>query len=263
MLRFQFALRILIVLLLSVTGLKAFADSGPDNGTDAVKVLFAEAHWELKKHSLLFSVQDIDSMELDEKMKLWLQTAVQGLARWQKMKESVLRMRLEFQTAPCEDSQGRTASICYFDENPSDPYVLVSLLENRNTDKERAMAMLLHEAGHFVGEKDHLFLDQLGVALVQAFKAPRYLSVSVASVELVPNVFLAKSECESGVSQQAQNLLKKAEADLTLQCLERGYACDFLKANHVFTGNIEFENGIGFSMKVTCELKTVLPLKGQ
>jgi hypothetical protein len=258
---FKKALNLSFVISFFISGL-VFAESGPDNGTDAVKIRFAEAQNRITRLMVDLAVDQIPSLGLEEKYSSWLLLEEENtdLTRFESLRVFLGRMRLEFQTAPCQDSQGRTASICYFDQNPREPYVVVSLLENKETTSDQAMAMLIHEAGHFVGEKDHLFLDRLGTKLVQALLRPKAISVTVSSTESVANVFKAKEECETGKSQQAQVLLRKAQAQLLEICHSRNLDCHLDQVFLSYEGKIHQEPGVGFTMQVTCELKAVLPL---
>jgi hypothetical protein len=246
--------RLCTCLLIALAPGPAGAESGPGNGTDAVKILFAEAQNKLSDLVSSVSVEDLKSTDLDSRTRNWLQQD----AHWDTLKFYISHIRLAFQIAACEDSQGRTSSICFYDQNPKDPYVIVSLSENKNTSSEQAMAMLVHEAGHFLGEMDHLFLDRLAVQLVHALLEPKIFSVTVSSTEIVSNVFTARDECEAGRSRQAQSLLKQAQVRLTESCQTHHKTCDLKQVITAYAGRIESEPGVGFTMKVTCELKAIL-----
>jgi hypothetical protein len=240
----------------------ATGESGPGNGTDYVKVLFAEAQNVLNQRMSGLNQAQVRGLQVEESTKRWL---VENLpspnGRWSQLKFFLSNMRLAFQNAPCEDSSGRQSSICFFNQNPEDPYVMISVLENKNTTPTQAMAMLIHEAGHFTGEMNHLFLDQVGVQLVQALFAPRSFAFSLSSTELTANIFQAKRDCDEGVGDQAKHLREQALLKLAELCRNHGKDCDLTKAQTAYTGSLVYENGVGFTMKVTCELKTFLAVE--
>jgi len=255
---FKHSLKILIAALVCLHFQPVAGESGPDNGTDYIKVLFAEAQTELVHLFEPLTELQVRDLEVDKNFQDWLLQPMRqtsGKAHWESLRSYLAEIRLSFQTEPCQDSQGRKASICYFNENPNDPYVVISLSENKHTTSQQAMAMLIHEAGHFVGEKDHLFLDQLGTQLVQALKQPKFISFTLESKETVANVFAAKQDCEKGQSPQAQNLIQESKLKLQEICQSRGRTCDFNQALLVFKGISHFEPGVGFTMEVTCQLK--------
>lgn len=236
-----------LLLLLALAPLFARAESGPGNGTDYVKVLFAEAQFELNR--ALVPVESVEAFSLSAEAKAWL------APRFTQLKTAVRTMELRFQQAPCSDGSGKPASICFFTDDGD--YVLISLEENKHTTRAQAMAMLLHEAGHFVGEADHLLLDRVGVELAQALAEPRLLLAEASSTEIVANIFEAKESCDNGTSLLAQRLRKEALLGLQRQCAERNAHCDLDRADFHYHGAQEFRDGRGFSMKVTCSVKAV------
>jgi hypothetical protein len=243
--------------LISIVALRAAAESGPDNGTDVVKILFAESQNELNLRLNALNKDQVRALEFESDIvRSWLlQDLDSPMGHWAQLKFYISNMRLAFQTAPCQDAQGRTASICFFNQDAGDPYVMISLQENRMTTPSQAMAMLIHEAGHFIGEKDHLFLDQVGVQLTKALTSPKSFSVTVSSVEVSANTFSGKQECEAGTSSQAISLRQQALLKLEEQCQTAGRHCDLQKAQLAFAGESVFQDGVGFTMKVRCELK--------
>jgi hypothetical protein len=256
------ALKSILILCFLLSTADSFAESGPGNGTDYVKVLFAEAQNVLNQRMSGLNQSQVRGLQVDEPSKRWL---VENLpspnGRWSQLKFYMSNMRLAFQNAPCEDSSGRQSSICFFNENPEDPYVLISVLENKNTTPTQAMAMLIHEAGHFTGEMDHLFLDKVGVELVQSLFAPRSFAFSLASTEFTANIFQAKRDCDTGAGDQAKNLREQALIKLAELCRNHGKDCDLSRTQMAYTGSLVYENGVGFTMKVTCELKTFLAVE--
>ncbi len=238
------------------------AESGPGNGTDYVKILFAEAQNELNQRMASVNLNQVRNLQTEPQTQTWLQENLHSPSgRWAQLRFYLTNMRLDFQNAPCEDAVGRQSSICFYNQDPNDPYVLISIQENKHTTLTQAMAMLIHEAGHFTGEMNHLFLDQVGVQLVQALFAPRSFSFTLTSTDIVMNIFEAKRDCESGVGDQAKNLRDQALLKLSELCQNHGLTCDLHQAQMVYTGNLVYENGVGFTMKVSCELKAFLPVE--
>ena len=244
----------MILFTLLFTLFSARAESGPGNGTDYVKVLFAEAQYELNRS--MISLNSPQGLPLDHEVRAWLEAK----NRFLELKNYVRKMELRFQQAPCSDVSRIPASICYFTDEPSNPYVVISVSENKMTTKDQAIAMLLHEAGHFTGEMDHLFLDRMGLQLGRALKTPRLLIADASSSEVVANIFAAKEECNRGTSQQARTLAQKVRSDLIIQCASRGVSCDIEKAQLVFQGTTHFDRGEAFDMKVLCTARGVLDL---
>lgn len=236
-----------LILLLALIPCFARAESGPGNGTDYVKVLFAEAQFELNR--ALLPVDSVEALSLSPEVRAWV------APRFGQLKAYVRKMELRFQEAPCSDGSGKPASICYFTDDGD--YVVVSLAENKHTTRAQAMAMLIHEAGHFTGETDHLLLDRVGVELTQALAEPRLLIAEASATEIVANIFEAKEGCDSGRSGLAERLRKEALLGLQRQCAERNASCDLARAEFLYHGEQEFREGRGFSMKVTCSVKAV------
>ena len=253
-------MKIVLALLFLTLGAHA-GESGPDNGTDYVKVLFAEAQANVNQE--LAAISNFDQLSLDTEFHNWLQgNSNSGQPRFSLLKTYLQIIELQFQLAPCKDSHGLESTIC-FQYQSGKPVVLISVTHNRLTTSDQAMAMLIHEAGHFVGEMDHLFLDRLGIALVKALKQPAFIETSVQSTEIAANIFSAKSECENGTSQQAKTLAKRAHQQIAQSCSERQISCDLTNIESAFTGTIEYIQGQGFTMKVTCQLKSLLRLQSQ
>ena len=253
---------VLTMLFLSVgAGSSSWAggDSGPGNGTDYVKVLFAEARHLLNQNLADVHAAEIRSMQLEDDVRNWLLSPTEnGSQRIEVVKAYLQILELKFQNEPCQDSQGRTSSICFFQEQGKN-IVVVSLEQNRQTTSDQAMAMLIHESAHFTGEMNHLFLDKVGVQLVSQL-TKNLIVVSRQSIELSPNIFVAKSLCESGESEQAHVLLKLARQDLQIRCAQRNISCDLSKASPAYTADPEWIVGVGFTLKLTCTVRLVLAL---
>lgn len=253
--------RVLVVLLFLNVGSLAWAggDSGPGNGTDYVKVLFAEARHLLNQNLSDVHAAEVKSMQVDEDVRNWLLSPVEnGSQRIEVVKAYLQILELRFQSEPCQDYQGRTSSICFFQEQGKN-LVVVSLEQNRQTTSDQAMAMLIHESAHFTGEMDHLFLDKVGVQLVSQL-TKNLIVVSRQSIEIVPNIFVEKSLCESGQSEQAQVLFKLAQQDLQIRCAQRNMNCDISKANVAYNADPEWIFGVGFTLRLACTVRLVLAL---
>ena len=236
--------------------------SGPDNGTDYVKVVFAQARTALNAQLSGIGPEQLRSYPMDPRSQAWLLgNGADGRPRITALRQYLQVIELRYQPAACEDSQGRKSTICFMYGERRQPVVLVSLDLNRVTTQEQAMVMLIHEAGHFTGEMDHFFLDALGIDLVRALSRPRLLSTEQKSVEIVPNIFAAKAGCEDGSSPQARALFARARQDIAQQCADKRLTCDLSKIESAFQGEPEFLPGRGFTMRVSCTLKAMLRLQ--
>jgi hypothetical protein len=249
----------LLTFLMAATTTLAFSESGPGNGTDYVKVLFADAQYEANRS--LAPLESTQSLSLDPTTRRWLDEQQGDSTRFTRLKSYLRKIELRFQQDPCSDESRLPASICFYNEDPANPYVIVSLGENKLTSKDQAVAMLLHEAGHFTGEKDHLFLDRMGVQLAQALKAPSFLIADAESSEVVSNIFAAKDGCDRGTSAQALALAQRLKTDLRLQCGGRPLGCNVEKAQLLFQGSTSLDRGGSFDMKVRCAARAVLDLR--
>jgi hypothetical protein len=246
----------ILALILSFSHLLR-AESGPDNGTDAVKVTFQQAR--VKLTDLTKNITDLSSIRgLDSVYVQWShQMNANNTDRWNLLRYYLKSFRFQYQQEPCGDKKEQTASICYFDENPVDPYVIVSLSRNFSTSVETAMVMLLHEMGHFTGEKSHQFLDGFGADLVELLMHPKELYFRTANTEIVPNVFAAKQGCENATSDQAKNLINLAKIDLMRQCQQAHVVFDIRKMSNVLSGNINYVPGRGYDMRVSCSIESL------
>jgi hypothetical protein len=245
----------LIVFLFSATLLQAgpIDQSGPGNGTDYVKVLFAEA--QLSTVRMLTPITSLSGLGLSPEVSGWLAGSAQGDTRFNRVKYWLRVMDLRFQQEPCTDFTKKPASICFFSD-ASMPYVMISLTETKMTTQDQGMAMLIHEAGHFTGETDHLLLDRVGVALVAALRTPAYLFADASSTDIVANPFTGTEDCEKGQGPQAAALSDRVRLALLQQCSERGIPCDTGKISYAFQGENHFQE-----MKVTCLVRGVLSLR--
>lgn len=238
----------------------AIDESGPGNGTDYVKVLFAQARLDLLNEVSNVDDNAVQTYNLDPDVKSWLLTIQNGQSRWSGIKYYLHAMELRYQQDPCTDFSQKPASICFFNQDPADPYVMISLQENKLTTENQAQAMLIHESGHFIGEPDHLFLDRVGVQMVAAMQAPSVLVAEENSTETVADPFTGKSGCDAGTSEQAQLLKQKLVMDLSIQCGDRKITCDTSQVQVVYTGTANFTPGVGYDMTVTCHAQASLSL---
>jgi hypothetical protein len=69
-----------------------------------------------------------------------------------------------FVEGPCNE-EGAPRGTCFNDSDPNKPRMIVSRSYNRMTTPDQAIALVFHEAGHFTGETDHLFLSQFGTVM--------------------------------------------------------------------------------------------------
>jgi len=245
-----------LVFLFSASMLNAKPDqSGPGNGTDYVKVLFADAQYDVIRMLTPVDADGLKTCGLSAEVYGWLSGQAQNDTRFNRVKYWLHAMDLRFQQEPCTDFTKLPASICYF-KDQAGPYVMISLQENKMTTKDQAMAMLIHEAGHFTGEPDHLLLDRVGVALVQTLKLPGSLFADASSSDIVANPFQATDDCEKGAGPQAKSLREQVRIALLKQCSDRGISCDDSKISYAFEGENDFQE-----MKVTCLARAVLKLR--
>ena len=244
------------VFLFSASLLQAARDqSGPGNGTDYVKVLFADAQYDVVRMLTPIDDQSLPSLGLSDEVQSWLLGSAQDEFRINRVKYWLHQMDLRFQQEPCTDFTNLPASICFF-KDESGPYVMISLKENKMTTKDQAMAMLIHEAGHFTGETNHLLLDRVGVALVHAVKMPGSLFADATSSDIVANPFQATDDCEKGNGAQVKALKGQVRIALLKQCSDRGITCDDKKISYAFQGENNFQE-----MTVTCLVRGVLNLR--
>ena len=248
-------MKFLAIVCLLLLPFASRAESGPDNGTDYVKVLFVDAQFEVNRSVALVERSHLSTLSLSSDLREWLSSG----DRFERMKRYLKVLDLEFQKAPCSDGTGREATICFFRE--PQPRVVISLEGNRMTTRSQAMAMLVHEAGHLVGETDHGFLDRLGVELVAALGNPSVVIVDRENTENALNIFVAKAACDDGTSDQAQRAKNAAKAGIEEECGMRGLSCDPEKARYIFEGKIPWEPGVGYKMEVVCRVRAVLKLR--
>lgn len=168
------------------------------NGSDNVEPLFIQAQQDAV--GILEAIQPdlIDSMPLEIAYKNWLKEP----GRLGKLLFYAKTVSLEFIESPCfEDGNlNQPRGACYDPSDPMNPKMIVSRSYNKATTPDQATAMVIHEAGHFTGEKDHIFLTRLGVALVHPASAPLILFSGIGTYldadNLVDmeNIALARAE---------------------------------------------------------------------
>jgi hypothetical protein len=141
-------------------------------GSDNIEPLFIKA----KKDALAIlekiKLEEIDKLHVNESSKTWLKDS----GHLGKLQFYIRKIEFTFQEGPCnEENHPRGTS--YDNADPLNPKMCISYAYNRATTPEQAQALVIHEAGHFVGEKDHLFLSNLGVELVmQSNRKTKYFS---------------------------------------------------------------------------------------
>lgn len=250
-----------IVLFLFCSSAQAF-ESGPDNGTDYVKILFSEAQHQLVNLAEPVSSSTLEQSNIDSVFVEWLTSGPNP--RWPKLKYMFKRVDLAYQNDLCEDQFGRKSTICFVNVE-SAPTVLISVTGNKLTTKTQAMAMLVHEAGHFLNEMDHLFLNDLGVSLVSFLLTPRIFEFVKTDSEFVSNMFYDKDRCIQGTSDLSLGLIKQAKFALNQQCLASStlVSCQDAQFSYVFEAEAEWVQGRGFTQRVLCKIKAQLvPKKG-
>lgn len=253
----------LAVFLPSVSLARWIDESGPGNGTDYVKVLFAEAALNDVRLFQRTSLQTLKDSTLPPDIKNWLLNRGRESTRFEKLQTVLQNIELRFQSDFCSDETRKPATICALvNTMGSTQYpVVISLENNRLTTPQQAMAMLIHEAGHFIGESDHLYLDRVGVELVQQMK-PRPLIIQDAdSTVFAVNPFLSQEECNQGISSQALSLRAEVQRQIVERCLTQGINgidCQPSRIQWIFTGEPEFIVGRGFTSRLKCHARGVL-----
>jgi hypothetical protein len=102
----------------------------------------------------------VDQLAIPQIYKDWLKTSDHLV----KLQFYVGAMKLYFQEAPCLDG-GQPRGTCFDNSDPDQPKMLISYSYNQETRGSRAEALIIHEAGHFTGEMNHVLLSGLGQAL--------------------------------------------------------------------------------------------------
>ncbi len=152
---------IVLALLASQTASANKADGGVSGGGgDKVEPLFYAAQ---KRAITLINYLDfnkIDALRIPIFYKNWLKENMR-LVNFQYYTSS---MEFSFQDEPCVD-EGRPRGTSFDNSDSRHPRMCVSYSMNQNTTPAQAAALVFHEAGHFVGERNHSFLSGLGEAL--------------------------------------------------------------------------------------------------
>ncbi len=153
------------------------------NGTDYLETLFANAKVAASGLLEAITVENINRVNIPSRNKKWLlkpndvfDTNLEALQAY----INVLSLEfIEYGKGGCEDPElNITHGICYYDSNPHIALVKISKDRNKKlANKEnfqesftKAMAMLIHEAGHFAKEYNHYLLDDLGAQLASIYK---------------------------------------------------------------------------------------------
>ncbi len=226
------------------------SESGPGNGTDYVKVLFANARSEAMEILNDISIDTIHHLEVDDYLKEWLLEDIEGSPRYIKLKFYASEFKFKFQDEACPDEN----SICFY-KKPS-PLVVVSLDENNLTTEKQAVTMLLHEIGHFTGEYDHLFLDRFATELVKVSSEP-FVIVEKINKRYVSQIFEASNNCERGEGEQVEAIRKQIEFSLLEKCIKRKLLC--AKKNILYSFSAQLPTlGIGFDSTSICMGKGIL-----
>ena len=226
------------------------SESGPGNGTDYVKVLFANARVEALKILEGINADTIEHLDIDDHFKEWLRGDVEGSPRYIKLKFYAKNFIFKFQDETCPQEN----SICFY-TSPV-PLIVVSLDDNQNTSERQAVSMLLHEVGHFTGELDHLFLDRFGAQLVQTSEA-QFVVVELQNKRYVSSIFEAANRCERGEGEQVENLKRSLRLELKEQCMKRKLSCDLDEIEYSFSANLP-SIGISFDSSSLCRGKALL-----
>ncbi len=226
------------------------SESGPGNGTDYVKVLFANARVEAIELLEGLNADTISHLEIEDYFKEWLLDSVEGSPRYIKLKFYAKNFKFKFQEDPCPAEN----SICFY-LNP-DPLVVVSMKENQATNEKQAVTMLLHEIGHFTGELDHLFLDRFAAEMVETSES-QFVVVELQNKRFVSSIFEAANQCERGSGEQVESLKTRLNQNIQEQCIKRKLSCDLTKVEYSFSAELP-SIGLGFDSTTLCTGKALL-----
>ena len=182
---------IFLCLFLNLNCAFAAVGDGKGNGTDYLETLFARAKTQSISLIENLTIENIDKTKLPKRHKNWLKKPHKDFTNNLEALQTYLNVLslefIEYGLGGCEDPElNITHGICYYDENPYIAQVIISKdrnigLTNENSDDEnllKSMAMLIHEAGHFVGEKNHLLLDDLGAHLSKLYEDKNFIILS-------------------------------------------------------------------------------------
>jgi len=220
------------------------SESGPGNGTDYVKVLFAQAREEAIHLLEGINANTINYLEMDDIYKEWLKSDVDGSPRYLKLRFYAQQFEFKFQKESCPAEN----SICFY-QDPS-PLIVVSLDENQQTTDRQALIMLLHEIGHFTKEWDHLFLDRISSILADS-SDEQFVVVTEENRRFVPNLFSSANACEKGEGEQVDNLKMRLETKIFQECLKRKLICENEQMKFSFKAELP-QIGAGFDSISTC-----------
>jgi hypothetical protein len=134
---------------------------GGSAGGDNVEPLFIKAQKDAVQIVDAIKSDKIDQLPINPPYQTWLSTG-DHLSKLQFYVEAI---KLSFQDAPCNEG-GAPRSTSFGYSASGQPQMCVSRSYNRSTTPDQAKALVIHEAGHFTGEMDHIFLSELGVELV-------------------------------------------------------------------------------------------------
>jgi hypothetical protein len=147
----------------ALSNASAFAITGHESsgGGDRIEPLFVQAQQDVVVLLGNINLSQIDTLMVDPSYKTWLKED----DRLTKLQFYAKAMKLSFRDDACNDG-GEPRGASFDASDPMNPVMCVSYSLNQTTTPAQAEALVIHEAGHFTGEMDHLFLSSLGVALV-------------------------------------------------------------------------------------------------
>lgn len=154
----------LVTTLSLLMSLVSYAKEGPQatgtrGGADQVEPLFIAAQTEAISIVNKINLNRVDKLNIPTFYKNWLKKS----DHLSKLQYYVTAMELVFQDEPCLKDRG----VCFDDTDPDRPKMIVSYQLNKTTTPSQARALVIHEAGHGVGETNHRFLSGLGHALIE------------------------------------------------------------------------------------------------
>mgnify|MGYP001582105611 CR=1 FL=1 len=172
-----------------MVSLAAYSDGGDKegNGGDTVEVIFDRAKKDAYQKVRNLTRENLAQFKIDRSYQNWLLDTVEDTDRLSRFVYYAKKIAersdyIRFIEGNCtEDSVVRP--VCYEARNTTHPdhgVMVISRSMNRDqsTTETQAMALIFHEIGHFTGEKDHEFLSDLGVEMMQTPKLQVLVEIS-------------------------------------------------------------------------------------
>lgn len=131
------------------------------HGGDNVETLFLRARRNAEVIITSITPHNVSFFRVSERVRKWLLRDRHIM----RLIQVFGKMQLQFQNAPCEEAGEKKGACAVFDSGRYN--VIISYEYNKNTTPAEAIALLFHEAGHFLHEEDHQLLRELGLELLK------------------------------------------------------------------------------------------------